>query len=140
YAAVVLLCASVVQASLTNSSWFARSWQTDNGLPHNAVTGVAQTPEGFLWMATPVGLARFDGVRFEELSLTNYVMEPSRGIVTLAQSRSGGLLLAMDRGQILELNYGSSRVFTKTNGLPDRTVETLTEDGEGSVWVAYREG
>jgi signal transduction histidine kinase/ligand-binding sensor domain-containing protein len=39
-------------------------WTTANGLPQNTVTGVAQTPEGYLWLSTFDGLARFDGVRF----------------------------------------------------------------------------
>ncbi|MEW6130201.1 MAG: two-component regulator propeller domain-containing protein [Acidobacteriota bacterium] len=40
------------------------TWTTANGLPQNTVTGVAQTPDGYLWLSTFDGLARFDGVRF----------------------------------------------------------------------------
>ena len=39
-------------------------WTTANGLPQNTVTGVTQTPDGYLWLSTFDGLARFDGVRF----------------------------------------------------------------------------
>ncbi|MBL8203890.1 MAG: hypothetical protein JNM09_06635 [Blastocatellia bacterium] len=39
-------------------------WTTANGLPQNTVTGVVQTPDGYLWLSTFDGLARFDGVRF----------------------------------------------------------------------------
>lgn len=40
-------------------------WQTDNGLPQNEVTSIAQTPEGYLWVGLfHGGLARFDGIRF----------------------------------------------------------------------------
>ena len=53
----------------TNTTIFAQeygfdSWTTANGLPQNTVTGVAQTPDGYLWLSTFDGLARFDGVRF----------------------------------------------------------------------------
>src|SRR5579862_3597282 len=34
----------------------------DNGLPENEIRGITQTPEGYLWIATFNGLARFDGV------------------------------------------------------------------------------
>lgn len=40
------------------------TWTTANGLPQNTVTGVVQTPDGYLWLSTFDGLARFDGVRF----------------------------------------------------------------------------
>src|ERR1051325_6092039 len=39
-------------------------WRTEAGLPHNSVLAIAQTPDGYLWLATEEGLARFDGVRF----------------------------------------------------------------------------
>jgi signal transduction histidine kinase/ligand-binding sensor domain-containing protein len=127
-------------AATTSSSWFARAWQTDEGLPNNTVESLALTGDGFLWVATPVGLARFDGVQFEELSLTNFVAEPNRGVLALVRSRSGGLWLAMDRGPIVGLNPSHPQVFTSTNGLPDRTAEKMAEDGSGAVWVAYRGG
>ncbi|HEY2081240.1 MAG TPA: two-component regulator propeller domain-containing protein, partial [Verrucomicrobiae bacterium] len=40
--------------------WLTRTWQTDEGLPDNDVTGVAQTADGHLWVATLGGLMRFD--------------------------------------------------------------------------------
>jgi ligand-binding sensor domain-containing protein len=39
-------------------------WTTSNGLPHDSVRAIAQTPDGYLWFATVDGLARFDGVNF----------------------------------------------------------------------------
>ena len=39
-------------------------WTSDDDLPDSSVTAVAQTPDGYLWVGTLNGLARFDGVRF----------------------------------------------------------------------------
>jgi ligand-binding sensor domain-containing protein len=36
-------------------------WGTDEGLPNNTVTGIAQTPDGYLWCSTYDGVVRFDG-------------------------------------------------------------------------------
>ncbi len=41
-----------------------KTWTTDQGLPQNFVTAIAQTPDGFLWVGTNGGLARFDGEYF----------------------------------------------------------------------------
>src|SRR5579864_7159688 len=38
-------------------------WQAEQGLPQNAVQAIAQTPDGYLWVATQEGVVRFDGVR-----------------------------------------------------------------------------
>jgi ligand-binding sensor domain-containing protein len=42
-----------------------QSWGTEVGLPQNAVNAIAQTRDGYLWLGTHDGLARFDGVRFK---------------------------------------------------------------------------
>jgi len=44
--------------------YIVQSWQTEHGLPQNYVTSIAQTTDGYLWIGTYNGLARFDGVRF----------------------------------------------------------------------------
>ncbi|MEY4387006.1 MAG: hypothetical protein RLY20_2289 [Verrucomicrobiota bacterium] len=43
-------------------------WRSENGLPNNSVTSVAQTPDGYLWIGTYKGLARFDGIKFVTFS------------------------------------------------------------------------
>ncbi|MFL5386707.1 MAG: two-component regulator propeller domain-containing protein, partial [Longimicrobiaceae bacterium] len=39
-------------------------WNTENGLPSNAVRDIRQTADGFIWIASYEGLVRFDGVAF----------------------------------------------------------------------------
>jgi len=40
------------------------SWTSQRGLPGEAVYQILQTRDGYLWLRTGTGLARFDGVRF----------------------------------------------------------------------------
>jgi signal transduction histidine kinase/ligand-binding sensor domain-containing protein len=47
-----------------DQTWFTRAWLTDDGLPNNHVTAIAQAPGGELVVATRVGTASFDGVHF----------------------------------------------------------------------------
>ncbi len=137
-AALLLLPAVGTFAAATGSDWLARPLQTDDGLPDNSVAGLAQTLDGYLWVGTPTGLARFDGLRFENFSLTNLIAPPNRGIITLLRGSSGKLWLAMDRGGIVCLNGPSSRAFV--DGLPKLIPNVLAEDGGGGLWVAYRGG
>src|SRR5579862_8834618 len=101
----VFLCAAIMfgftaaaTAASTNAAWFARTWQTEDGLPNDNVNSLAQTSDGFLWVATPIGLARFDGVSFDDISLAKFINQESRGITALLQNHSGGLTLETDRG------------------------------------------
>src|SRR5512135_3112975 len=52
-----------------NSDWVVRTWQTKDGLPQNYVYALLQTRDGYLWVGTGGGLARFDGVRFRNFGL-----------------------------------------------------------------------
>jgi signal transduction histidine kinase/ligand-binding sensor domain-containing protein/DNA-binding response OmpR family regulator len=43
-------------------------WTTNEGLPQNSVNDIIQTTDGYLWLATYGGVAKFDGLKFEKLS------------------------------------------------------------------------
>ena len=136
--AVCLLMAPGTLLADGNSEWFARPWESYDGLPNNTVQGIAQTPDGYLWLGTPSGLVRFDGVHFDEIASTNFIAPPNNGIVTMIASRSGALWLAMDRGAVVCLDGAESR-FYGTN-LPNFIPNGLAEDGDRNVWIAYRGG
>ena len=57
------LAGRALAASNGAAGYDLRVWQTDEGLPQNSVTAIAQSADGFLWVGTRAGLARFDGVR-----------------------------------------------------------------------------
>src|SRR5262245_57608165 len=46
-------------------------WTTEDGLPQNSVNAIVQSRDGYLWLATFGGLARFDGVRFTIFNSAN---------------------------------------------------------------------
>jgi signal transduction histidine kinase/ligand-binding sensor domain-containing protein len=122
----------------SETDWFARSWTTEDGLPNNTVHAIAQTPDGYLWLGSPAGLARFDGIRFEEFSPTNYIPLPNRGTIVMINGREGGLWMGLDRGSVVYLNADRTRTYTE--GLPKVIPNGLAEDADGGLWIAYRQG
>src|SRR5687768_13070170 len=64
-------------------------WRDTSGLPVDSVGSVAQTPDGYLWLATEHGLVRFDGVRFTVFTKQNTPALRSSEIYTLFVSRDG---------------------------------------------------
>src|SRR5688572_23069275 len=61
---VALMVVASVRASAEMADFLIDVWTSENGLPNSSVTAIAQTPDGYLWVGTYNGLARFDGVRF----------------------------------------------------------------------------
>jgi len=67
-AAVIVWLALLIPGSprlLCAANFLIDIWDTDQGLPSSTVTAVQQTPDGYLWIGTYNGLARFDGIQFE---------------------------------------------------------------------------
>ena len=130
--------AAASPAPSTNSAWISRTWQSDDGLPGNTVVGVVQTPDGYLWVATENGLARFDGLRFQEAPLGVVAPSGSRTAVLLADSR-GRLWLGKETrtlgAAVVCVDAGRSQLFTEDDGLATCPVDGMVEDGEGAVWT-----
>ena len=116
-AVLLFLLLSGLRVSAAGNDWFARAWRSDEGLPDNNVSGIAQTADGFLWIGTVGGLVRFDGARFDEFSALNVEDVPSRGIRTLMLDRSGRLWLSMDRQIVVCAQSTSAEVFS-TEAMP----------------------
>ena len=119
------------------NNWLLRAWQTYEGLPDNTVSGVAQTADGYLWVATLGGLMRFNGEKFEEFSTLRIPGVPNRVVRNLFQDRRGRLWLAMDRGLVVCVDKNLAKVFAQTEALQDSRVAVMAEDREGSIWLVY---
>ncbi len=67
------------------------SWTTDDGLPQNSVLSIVKTRDGYLWVGTFEGLARFDGVDFTVFDSVNTPEMKSNTVRVLLEGRAGNL-------------------------------------------------
>lgn len=139
--ALGIFCVLIPAAFADNpgSNWSLGVWQSDEGLPNNNIPGLTQTPDGYIWLAMPDGLARFDGNEFEDFPTGTFApgYEDQR-IRAMIQTGQGGLCLGIEPGHLIFLNHGKAEIFT--NQLPQATIEDLAQDGEGAIWIAYHGG
>src|ERR1700686_4605415 len=56
-------CASALNPSLDINQYAHTAWMIGDGFFKSAISSIAQTPDGYLWLGTESGLLRFDGVR-----------------------------------------------------------------------------
>ena len=110
-------------------------WQTEQGLPQNSVTAIVQDREGYLWLATNGGLARFDGVRFRVFGGDDFPSLQSSRFQSLHTSRSGELWIGTRNGGLIRLHGGTVTAYLERDGLPSRNVRSIREDAEGKLWI-----
>jgi hypothetical protein len=115
--------------------WLHRRFTTEDGLPGNVVKAIQQTRDGYLWVGTEEGLARFDGRRFRTYSADNTAALKTLGQMVWSLSEdSDGIIWAGIFGGLLRIRGLEFTAFT--NGLPQRFVLQAEPAGDGSVWVA----
>jgi ligand-binding sensor domain-containing protein/two-component sensor histidine kinase len=116
-----------------------RVWTTGHALPHNEIRAIAQSPEGYLWVGTPQGLARFDGLRFVTFNVgtTPALRDPT--INSLCQARDGTLWIGTAAGLVLRAGDAIRRC-RQLGPLDAQPTTTLYEDGAGRVWAGTPEG
>jgi signal transduction histidine kinase/ligand-binding sensor domain-containing protein len=88
---VVLLALVAHSCGAAPGRFLIQTWDTASGLPHNTVRAIAQTPDGYLWIGTENGLARFDGVRFENFERENTLTLPNPNVDFLQVDARGTL-------------------------------------------------
>src|SRR5271166_719349 len=84
-------CAFALNPSLDISQYAHTSWKMSEAFGTGTTWAMAQTPDGYLWLAIESGLRRFDGVRTVEWQPPAGVHFHAKGIRNLMTARDGTL-------------------------------------------------
>jgi ligand-binding sensor domain-containing protein len=115
-------------------------WQTPAGLPQNSLLAIAQTADGYLWLGTEEGLARFDGVRFTVFDRSTSPALPSPNAMALLAARDGRLWVGTYGGGLIVFDGKRFKAFGPQEGLAGGSVFALAEDAQGGLWVGTDRG
>src|SRR5690242_7033898 len=122
-------------------------WTADNGLPASCVYSVVQTKDGFLWIGTSDGLARFDGMEFERFTQTDSPALSDPSIFTLLAASDGSLWMGTN-STLVRYSHGRFESMSAGTALSGTPINSLAEDSAGTIWIgtddqglfAYRKG
>lgn len=113
-------------------------WQ--EGLPQFSIHHITQTRDGYLWLATQAGLARFNGSRFAVFDNLNTPALRTNVIWALHPDRAGNLWIGTVTGGLVRYRDGEFTAFTTRDGLASDIVSALEEDRSGALWIGTSEG
>jgi signal transduction histidine kinase/ligand-binding sensor domain-containing protein len=126
--------AFALNPALDVSQYGHTSWKVRDGFFKSRITVVAQTPDGYLWLGTELGLLRFDGVRSISLQLPKGQSLPHSWIRSLHVGRDGTLWIGT-LGGLASWKDNTLRRYPEVTF----NVDTLVEDRGGTLWAGGSE-
>ncbi len=141
------LAAALDGATLTWRGWDSarraggsslRRWTREDGLPQDTVTAIEKTRDGYLWIGTFGGLARFDGVSFDVRTLNESPGLSSNRIMALEETRDGCLWIATEAHGVVRLRAGEFAPYPESQVVGEP--RALLEDASGALWIAGVQG
>jgi signal transduction histidine kinase/ligand-binding sensor domain-containing protein/CheY-like chemotaxis protein/HPt (histidine-containing phosphotransfer) domain-containing protein len=141
--AVLLIAACghafALDPTMQPSQYVLDNWQIPEGLPQSSAQAIARTPDGYLWVGTQEGLARFDGVRFAVFDDANEASIPNKHISVLLVDRAGRLWIGTRSGLAM-LENGRFSLVNRITGLTHAYVRAVVEGKSGRLWVGTENG
>ena len=112
------------------------NWRDSDGLPVDSIARMAQTTDGYLWMATERGLVRFDGTRFTTFTAKNAPTLRVEDVITLLASSDGKLWIGTRGGGA---SVYDGRQFSHVP-IEARFIYGFAESADGAIWIATPTG
>ena len=136
-AILCVFCLAAVAFGQPISGPLVRSWHTEDGLPSDAVNCVAQAPDGFLWIGTDEGIARFDGTHFVTFAAPEGL--PTLRVTSIAIEPDGTVWASLYGLGVVRIRDGVVKCYTPHDGLPAHD-ERVAVDTDGAVWAVAENG
>ncbi len=132
-ALLLLICTNVsAEPAIKLSNYFQESWTTRDGLPHNTINSISQSDDGYLWIATWEGLARFNGRSFSIKGRGAETGLPDSGVRAITHDNEGALLVVGSRGGFVRRSAAGWQHWPQLNVLLNAVVQDLA----GGYWLA----
>jgi signal transduction histidine kinase/ligand-binding sensor domain-containing protein len=114
-------------------------WGEKEGAPKD-IRAIAQTKDGYLWLASAGGLFRFDGITFEHYEPQSGPALPAGFVPALLALPDGELWIGTYSGTISHLRNGQAKTYTRRDGVPEGHLCCLTQDWQGVIWAGTSTG
>ena len=136
-----LFAGEVLLSAASAPHYTIDGWDTEKGLPQMSVIALTQTRDGYLWLGTGDGLARFDGLHFKRYDENDALQLSGSKIVRLYEDRRGNLWIGTDTAGVLRV-APDGKLTTQAVGQPsaDGPLVGICEDRVGGTWLRMANG
>ena len=131
--------AAALEPTTPLANYGRQTWGMENGLPQNTVQALAQTRDGYIWLGTEVGLARFDGNNFAVFDKNSTPALPGSDVRCLLETKDGALWIGTSEG-LARWKDGAVAAFSTKDGLPGNGIRALKKSSGGLLMVSADSG
>ena len=121
------------------TQYICDTWGIEANLPQSTVMTIIQDKQGYLWLGTQEGVARFDGVRFKVYNKRNTKQISNNWIRVLYEDSSGNLWIGT-YGGLVRLANETFTAYTTVDGLSNNIILSICEDREKNLWIGTEKG
>lgn len=114
-------------------------WGLEEGLPQLSVQAIEQTQDGYLWLGTQEGLARFDGYSMTVFDKTSLSILKTDFIKSLFEDSRQRLWIGSSRGALYYQEGRFVSLIDAENG-PRERIYAIAETVDGAVWFGAANG
>lgn len=111
------------------------SWTPEQGAPSNVV-GIAQTPDGYLWIASAEGVFRFDGLSFESIPAPREARFANAIPTSVFADRDGRLWVGFNQNAGAAV-YRAGRLHALSMPSPPPSILKFTQTADGALWASW---
>ena len=122
------------------TQYICDTWGIEENLPQSTVVTIIQDKQGYLWMGTQEGLARFDGVRFKVYNKRNTEQISNNRIQVLYEDSAGNLWIGTNGGGLVRRTNETFTAYTTVDGLSNDIIFSIYQDREKNLWIGTGKG
>ncbi len=122
------------------NQYVEEQWTTANGLPSDSIAAIAQTNDGYLWVATRRQLCRFNGIRFKTYRPFNIGQAGYKEITALKVDVDGRIWIGTRGEGLFKFQNEVFEIFTQKDGLSSNLINCLYNDLKNNLWIGTDDG
>jgi len=128
--------ANALSSNKAISEFIRDRWDAGAGFPGGPVNAFAQTPDGYLWIATEKGLVRFDGLNFVLIEHSESTTVPFGPVLGLALDANGSLWIRLQGPTLLVRDRsGAFRSVTSDSSQVESDITAMCTGKNGELLI-----
>lgn len=133
---LVVVFFQLLTVSLPAQAWstYPRHFTADDGLPTLDIYHIQQDKNGFIWLGTDVGMARYDGYDFEEITTRDGL--PNNDVIRIVEDQQGKLWIS-SFGPLYIIDGTDKEIIDLPELRVPKTVFEIINSSEDGMWMNF---